>query len=182
MNVYKGRLLKKSSNWKSKLVLSTLVTSTSLTTWLSNIAFDLRLIWLQSCANFGCNRFRITVMQDIVYKLLSAAICSCCAVLFESEWHLNSYSHREYEFRISSTLEFILSQESKLSESLKDSQKLVFAARQHWGPWKFLLKLLGFTPLQSSIWDQREKALGRGQGVTLGHNNNNNNNNNNKNN
>ena len=43
MNVYKGRLLKKSSNRKSKLVLSTLVT-----TWLSNIAFHLRLIWLQT--------------------------------------------------------------------------------------------------------------------------------------
>ena len=43
MNVYKGRLLKKSSNRKSKLVLSTLVT-----TWLSNIAFDLRQIWLQT--------------------------------------------------------------------------------------------------------------------------------------
>ena len=43
MNVYKGRLLKKSSNRKSKLVLSTLVTI-----WLSNIAFHLRPIWLQT--------------------------------------------------------------------------------------------------------------------------------------
>ena len=43
MNVYKGRLLKKSSNRKSKLVLSTLVT-----TWLSNITFHLQLIWLQT--------------------------------------------------------------------------------------------------------------------------------------
>ena len=43
MNVYKGRLLKKSSNQKSKLVLSTLVTP-----WLSNIAFHLRPIWLQT--------------------------------------------------------------------------------------------------------------------------------------
>ena len=43
MNVYKGRLLKKSSNRKSKLVLSTLVT-----TWLSNIAFHLQPIWLQT--------------------------------------------------------------------------------------------------------------------------------------
>ena len=42
MNVCKGRLLKKSSNWKSRLILSTLVT-----TWLSNLAFHLRLIWLQ---------------------------------------------------------------------------------------------------------------------------------------
>ena len=43
MNVYKGRLLKKSSNRKSKLVLSTLVT-----VWLSNIAFHLQQIWLQT--------------------------------------------------------------------------------------------------------------------------------------
>ena len=43
MNVYKGRLLKKSSNQKSKLVLSTLVTP-----WLPNIAFHLRPIWLQT--------------------------------------------------------------------------------------------------------------------------------------
>ena len=43
MLVYKGRLLKKSSNQKSKLVLSMLVT-----TWLSNIAFHLRSIWLQT--------------------------------------------------------------------------------------------------------------------------------------
>ena len=39
MNVYKGRLLKKSSNRKSKLVLSTLVTA-----WLSDIAFHLQPI------------------------------------------------------------------------------------------------------------------------------------------
>ena len=43
MIVYKGRLLKKSSNRKPKLVLSTLVT-----TWLSNIAFHLLPIWLQN--------------------------------------------------------------------------------------------------------------------------------------
>ena len=43
MNVYKGRLLKKSSNRKQKLVLSTLVT-----TWLSNIAYRLLPIWLQT--------------------------------------------------------------------------------------------------------------------------------------
>ena len=43
MNVCKGRLLKKSSNRKSKLVMSTLVT-----TWLSNIAFHLQSIWLQT--------------------------------------------------------------------------------------------------------------------------------------
>ena len=43
MIVYKGRLLKKSSNRKLKLVLSTLITS-----WLSKIAFHLRPIWLQT--------------------------------------------------------------------------------------------------------------------------------------
>ena len=43
MNVYKRRLLKKSSNRKSKLVPSTLVT-----TWLSNLTFHLRPIWLQT--------------------------------------------------------------------------------------------------------------------------------------
>ena len=43
MIVYKGRLLKKSSKRKSKLILSMLVT-----TWLSNIAFQLWPIWLQT--------------------------------------------------------------------------------------------------------------------------------------
>ena len=45
MIVYKGRLLKKSSlaNQKLKLIQSTLVT-----TWLSNIAFHLLPIWLQT--------------------------------------------------------------------------------------------------------------------------------------
>ena len=40
---YKGRLLKKISNRKLKLVLPTLVTI-----WLSNIALHLRKIWLQT--------------------------------------------------------------------------------------------------------------------------------------
>ena len=43
MIVYKGRLLKKHSNQKSKLVLSTLIA-----TWFSNITFYLRPIWLQT--------------------------------------------------------------------------------------------------------------------------------------
>ena len=43
INVDEGRLLKKSSNRKSKLVLLTLVT-----TWLSNIIFHLLLIWQQT--------------------------------------------------------------------------------------------------------------------------------------
>ena len=43
MIVCQGRQLKKSSNRKSKLVLSALVT-----TWLSNIAFHLLPIWLQT--------------------------------------------------------------------------------------------------------------------------------------
>ena len=45
MIVYKGRLLKKSSNRKSQLVLSTL-----LTTWMLNVAFHFRPIWLQTLA------------------------------------------------------------------------------------------------------------------------------------
>ena len=43
MITFSSRLLKKPSNRKSKLVLSTLVTI-----WLSNIAFHLRPIWLQT--------------------------------------------------------------------------------------------------------------------------------------
>ena len=48
MIVYKGRLLKKSSNCKSKSVLSTLVS-----TLLSNIAFHLLLIWLHTLVAIG---------------------------------------------------------------------------------------------------------------------------------
>ena len=47
MIVYKGKLLQKSSNKKLKLVLSTLVTVTTVT-WLSNIAFRLLQIGLQT--------------------------------------------------------------------------------------------------------------------------------------
>ena len=43
INVYKGRLPKKSSNPKWRLVLSMLVT-----TWLPNITFHLQPIWLQT--------------------------------------------------------------------------------------------------------------------------------------
>ena len=43
MHVYKGRLLEKSLNWKSKLVLTTLETR-----WLSIIAFHLWQIWLET--------------------------------------------------------------------------------------------------------------------------------------
>ena len=75
MKVYKGRLLKKSSDWKSKLILSnvTLVTS-------NYMAFLFRT---DLAASFGCYRFRIT--PDIVSKLLRTAIWSLCAVQFESE-------------------------------------------------------------------------------------------------
>ena len=76
MIVYKDKLLKKSSNWKLTLILSTLVTR-----WPSNIAFHLLPIWLIS--NFGWIRFRI--MPDIVSKLLRAAIWNHCTVLFKSE-------------------------------------------------------------------------------------------------
>ena len=59
MIVYKGRLLKKSSlaNQKLKLIQSTLVT-----TWLSNIAFHLLPIWLQTLAEINsesCQRFKV---------------------------------------------------------------------------------------------------------------------------
>ena len=48
MIIYKGRLLKKSLNWKLKFVLSLLVNNFSpITTWLSNIAYHLLPIWLQ---------------------------------------------------------------------------------------------------------------------------------------
>ena len=75
MIVYKGTLLKKSSNRKSELVLSTLVT-----TWLSDITFHLRPIL---AASFGCYRFR--TMPDIVSKHLRAAISSSCAFRIESD-------------------------------------------------------------------------------------------------
>ena len=72
---YKDKLLKKSSNQKSKLLLSSLVTYM---TFKYSISFATDL-----AANFGCYRFRI--MPDIVSKLLRAAIWSRCAVRFESE-------------------------------------------------------------------------------------------------
>ena len=50
------------------------------TTRLSNLAFHLQPIWLQT---FGFNRFRI--MPDNVSKFMRFAIWSRCAVLFESE-------------------------------------------------------------------------------------------------
>ena len=70
------QIAKKSLNWKSKLVLSTLVT-----TWPSYIhcisfATDL-------AANFDCYRFGI--LPDIVSKLLRNATWRNCAVQFESE-------------------------------------------------------------------------------------------------
>ena len=72
---YKDKLLKKSSNQKSKLLLSSLVTYM---TFKYSISFATDL-----AANFGCYRFRI--MPDIVSKLLRAAIWSVCADWFKSE-------------------------------------------------------------------------------------------------
>ena len=64
MIVYKGRLLEKSSNRKSKLVLSLVVTY---------MAFKHRISFATDlAANFGYFRFRI--MPDIVSRLLRAAI------------------------------------------------------------------------------------------------------------
>ena len=63
MNVYKGRLLKNSSNRKSKLVLSTLDVAGHHTAFKhDSISFATDL-----AANFSCNRFRIT--PDIISKL-----------------------------------------------------------------------------------------------------------------
>ena len=72
MNVYKGRLLKKSSNRKSKLVLSTLVT-----TWLSNIAFHLRPICLQTLVAID-SESRLTSFPSF------CALQSEVAMLFDS--------------------------------------------------------------------------------------------------
>ena len=79
MNVYKGRLLKISSNWKLKLVLSTLVT-----TRLPNIAFHLQPICLQTLVAIN-SEIRIRITSDIVFQLLHATIKSLCAVRFKSE-------------------------------------------------------------------------------------------------
>ena len=69
------QITKKSSNPKSKLVLSMLVTV---------LAFEHNISFATDfAANFGYDRFRI--MPDIVSKLLCAAIWSRYAVRFESE-------------------------------------------------------------------------------------------------
>ena len=77
MIIYKGRLLKKSSNKKLKPVLSTLVTNLKMA-FKQCIAFATDL-----AANFGCNQCRM--MPDVISKLLHVAIWSCCAVQFRSE-------------------------------------------------------------------------------------------------
>ena len=76
MNVYKGRLLKKSSNWKSKLVLSTLVT-----TLLSNIAFHLRQdrSSMQTCC----------FAQDSIRKM---QFCSYVIFLLRDQWQIEILS------------------------------------------------------------------------------------------
>ena len=72
MIVYKGRLLKKSSNQKSKLVLSTLVT-----TWLSNISFHLLQIWLETLVAIN-SESRLTSFPSL------CSLPSEVAVLFNS--------------------------------------------------------------------------------------------------
>ena len=67
--VYESQLLKKSSNRKSKLVLSMLVTT---------LVFQ-----FARATNFG--RDRIRMEPDIISKLLCATIWSRSAVQFESE-------------------------------------------------------------------------------------------------
>ena len=69
------KLLKKSSNRKSKLDLSRLVT-----TWLSNIAFHLRLIWLQTLVSIDSESYQS-------HQTSFPSICappSEVAVLFDS--------------------------------------------------------------------------------------------------
>ena len=71
MIVYNGKLLKKSSYLKLKLVLSTL-----LTTWLSNIAFHLLLIWIwlhliQNHARHCFQAFVCHHLKLLIYSNLS---------------------------------------------------------------------------------------------------------------
>ena len=77
MNVYKGRLLKKSSNWILKLAWLP-VNAGHYMAFKHHISFTTDL-----AANCDCDWFRIT--PDIVSKLLHAGIWSCCTVQFESE-------------------------------------------------------------------------------------------------
>ena len=77
MIVYKDKLLKKISNRKSKLILSTLVTA-----WLSNITFHLRPIWLQT----------LVVIDSESYQTSFPSICappSEVAVLFRVNSNLS---------------------------------------------------------------------------------------------
>ena len=115
MIVYKDRLLKKNSNRKLKLVLSTLV---RVTTWLSNtgIAFHLLLIWLQSlvaidselrltlfpsfCAQTSevavhapfprTGRFRSAALQDSIWNML---FCSYVIFVLRDEWLIEKLSN-----------------------------------------------------------------------------------------
>ena len=64
MNVYKGRLLKKSSNRKLKLVLSN---------WHSNIAFHLRLIWLQTLVAID-SELRLTLFPSFCTQTSEVAV------------------------------------------------------------------------------------------------------------
>ena len=78
INVYEGGLLKKSSNRKLKLVLSTLVT-----TWLSNITFHLLLIWLQTLVTIN-SESRLTSFPSFCVPPSEVALCRC-TVQFKSE-------------------------------------------------------------------------------------------------
>ena len=68
MNVYKSRLLKKSWNQKLKLILSTLVT-----TLLSNIAFHLLPIWLQTLVAID-SESRLTSFPSFCVQPIEVAV------------------------------------------------------------------------------------------------------------
>ena len=74
MNVYQGRLLKKSSNQKLKLILSTLVTR-----WLFNITFHLLPFWLQTLVLID-SELRLTLFPSFCAPPFEVA------ALFDGVW------------------------------------------------------------------------------------------------
>ena len=81
MIVYKGKLLKKSSNWKLKLVGALSCQRWSLLT--GYMAFNYCNSFATAlAANFSCNPFRIIRHS---FQAFAPAIWSCCAVWFKSE-------------------------------------------------------------------------------------------------
>ena len=92
MNVYKGRLLKKSSNRKLKLVQST---------WLSNIAFCLRPIWLQTLVAIDSESRKTSFPSFCVQLSEVAVLFDALKLLQSSRWALSNQS--AWRFRPNST-------------------------------------------------------------------------------